>query len=77
MRKALQRAIRDHLRDSGGLTGFLLVTIRDGEVSATGSAGDNDEVAQDVINALLQVLPEPMSLAEDGDDEIVICAGRA
>ena len=78
MRKALQRAIRNHLRDKASITGFLLVTISDGEVSVTANAGDNDDSAQDTINALLEVLMEPQkSLADDGGDEIGPCAGIA
>ncbi|HEX2552278.1 MAG TPA: hypothetical protein VHL98_01160 [Microvirga sp.] len=77
MRKALQRALRDHLQSEGQITGFMVVTFRDGVAAITSDASDNDEAAQRVLETLAVALLEPASPAEDPDDEIGVCAGTA
>lgn len=77
MRKALQRALRDHLQSEGQITGFMVVTFRDGVAAITSDASDNDEAAQKVLGTLAEALLEPVSPAQDADDEIGICAGSA
>ncbi len=77
MRKALQRALRDHLQPDGQITGYMVVTFRDGVATITSDASDNDEAAQEVLETIALAILDPASPAEDASDEIGICAGNA
>ena len=77
MRKALQRALRDHLQPDGQITGYMVVTFRDGVATITSDASDNDEAAQEVLETIPLAILDPASPAEDASDEIGICAGNA
>jgi hypothetical protein len=43
----------------------------------TAQASDCDEVAREVIEGIEAALSDPMSPADDDEDEIGICAGQA
>lgn len=77
MRKAIQRALRDHLQSEGQITGFMVVTFRDGVATITSDASDNDEVAQEVLETIAVAILDPASPADDSDDGIGVCAGNA
>ncbi len=57
--------------------GYLLITFRDGEAMLTGEASDCDEFAQEVIGSIQAALLDPMSAANDSEDEIGLCTGQA
>ncbi len=77
MHTLIEKALREHREEQGEVTGFLLITFRDGEAMLTGQASDCDEVAQEVIEWIETALSKPMSAADDAEDEIGICAGQA
>ncbi len=77
MHKLIEKAVRDHREEQGEVTGYLLITFRDGEAMLTGEASDCDEVAQEVIDSIQAALLDPMSAANDPEDEIGLCAGQA
>ncbi len=43
----------------------------------TAQASESDEVAQEVIEGIEAALSDPMTAADDDEDEIGICAGQA
>ena len=73
----IEKALREHRDEQGEVTGFLLITFQDGEAMLTGQASDCDEVAQEVIDSIEAALSDPMSAANDPEDEIGVCAGQA
>ncbi len=77
MHKLIEKALREHREEQGEVTGYLLITFRDGEAMLTGQASDCDEVAQEVIEGIEAALSNPMSAADDAEDDIGICAGEA
>ncbi len=77
LRKLIEKALREHREEQGEVTGYLLITFRDGEAMLTGEASDCDEVAQEVIHSIQAALLDPMSAANDPEDEIGLCAGQA
>ncbi len=77
MHKLIEKALREHREEHGDVTGFLLITFRDGEAMLTAQASEGDEVAQEVIAGIEAALSDPMSAADDDEDEIGICAGQA
>ena len=77
MHKLIEKALREHREEQGEVTGYLLITFRDGEAMLTGQASDCDEIAQEVIEDIQAALSNPMSPADDAEDEIGICAGQA
>ena len=77
MHKLIEKALREHRDEHGEVTGYLLITFRDGEAMLTGEASDCDEIAQEVIKDIQAALSNPMSAADDAEDEIGICAGEA
>ena len=77
LHKLIEKALREHREEQGDVTGFLLITFRDGEAMLTAQASDCDEVARDVIDSIEAALLDPMSPATDADDEIGLCAGQA
>ena len=77
MHKLIEKALREHREEQGEVTGYLLITFRDGEAMLTGQASDCDEVAQEVIEGIEAALANPMSAADDAEDDIGICAGEA
>ena len=77
MHKLIEKALREHREEQGEVTGYLLITFRDGEAMLTGQASDCDEVAQEVIEGIEAALSNPMSAADDAEDDIGICAGQA
>ncbi len=77
MHKLIEKALREHREEHGEVTGFLLITFRDGEAMLTAQASDCDEVAREVIEGIEAALSDPMSPADDDEDEIGICAGQA
>ena len=76
MRKSVQKAVQDHLQLAGDITGYMVVTFRDGVATITSEASEADEAAQEVLEAIAQAIVDPMSPADD-HDEIGICAGNA
>jgi hypothetical protein len=52
MRKDLQRAVREHLQQKGEITGYMVVTFRDGIATFSSDAGDGDEAAQEILEAI-------------------------
>ena len=74
MLKLIEEAIREHRAEPGEVTGFLLITFRDGEAMLTAEASDGDEVAQNIIQGIEAALDES---PDDEDDEIGPCAGQA
>jgi hypothetical protein len=52
LHKLIEKALREHREEQGEVTGFLLITFRDGEAMLTGQASDCDEVAQEVIEGM-------------------------
>ena len=77
MHKLIEKALREHREEQGEVTGYLLITFRDGEAMLTGQASDCDEVAQEVIESIEAALSNPMNAADDAEDDIGICAGEA
>lgn len=77
LHKLIEKALREHREEHGEVTGFLLITFRDGEAMLTAQASDCDEVAREVIEGIEAALSDPMSPADDDEDEIGICAGQA
>ena len=77
MHKLIEKALREHREEQGEVTGYLLITFRDGEAMLTGQASDCDEIAQEVIEDIQAALSNPMSAADDAEDDIGICAGQA
>jgi hypothetical protein len=77
LHKLIEKALREHREEHGEVTGFLLITFRDGEAMLTGQASDCDEVAQEVIDEIGAALLNPASRADDAEDEIGVCAGQA
>ena len=77
LHKLIEKALREHQEEQGEVTGFLLITFQDGEAMLTGQASDCDEVAQEVIESIEAALSDPMSAANDPEDEIGLCAGQA
>lgn len=77
MRKALQRAIRQHLEQKGEVTGYMVVTFRDGVASFSSDAGEDDEAAREILAFIAAALTETANPAHDQDDAIGICAGTA
>ena len=77
MHKLIEKALREHREEQEEVTGYLLITFRDGEAMLTGQASDCDEVAQEVIESIEAALSNPMSAADDAEDDIGICAGEA
>ena len=77
MHKLIEKALCEHREEHGEVTGFLLITFRDGEAMLTAQASDCDEVAREVIEGIEAALSDPMSPADDDEDEIGICAGEA
>ncbi len=77
MRKALQRAVLEYLQQKGEITGYMVVTFRDGIATFSSDAGDDDEAAQEILEAIATALVEPINPAEDQDDAIGVCAGTA
>jgi hypothetical protein len=77
LHKLIEKALREHREEQGEMTGFLLITFRDGEAMLTARASDCDDVAREVIDSIEAALLDPMSPATDADDEIGLCAGQA
>ncbi len=77
MHTLIEKALREHREEQGEVTGYLLITFRDGEAMLTGQASDCDAVAQEVIEGIEAALSKPMSAADDAEDEIGICSGQA
>jgi hypothetical protein len=77
LHKLIEKALREHREEQGEVTGYLLITFRDGEAMLTGQASDCDEVAQEVIEEIQAALSNPMCAADDAEDEIGVCAGQA
>ena len=77
LHKLIEKALREHREEHGDVTGFLLITFRDGEALLTAQASECDEVAQKVIEGIEAALSEPISPADDEEDEIGVCAGQA
>jgi len=77
MRKRLDKVVREHLEEPGRITGYLLITFRDGQPLMTGQASDADEVAQTMIEGVMEAIDAPLSGADDEGDPIGICWGTA
>lgn len=77
MRKRIEKALREHLAEQGDITGYMLITFRDGEAMVTGEASEADEVAQEVISGIEAALLDENCPCEDADDAIGVCAGHA
>jgi hypothetical protein len=77
LRKLIEKALQDHLDEQGELTGFMLITFRDGEAMVTAEAQEGDAIAQEVIGGIEAALLNPECACDDADDEIGICAGHA
>jgi hypothetical protein len=77
MRRLIEKALREHQDEQGEITGYMLITFRDGEAMVTGEASDGDEVAQEVIGGIEAALLDPACACDDADDEIGVCAGHA
>jgi len=59
LHKLIEKALREHREEQGEVTGYLLITFRDGEAMLTGQASDCDEVAQEVIESIEAALSTP------------------
>ncbi len=77
MRKLIEKALRKHLNEQGEITGYMLITVRDGEAMVTGEASEVDEAAQEVIRWIEAALVDPTCAGDDPEDAIGVCAGRA
>ena len=77
MRKRIETALREQLTEQGEITGYMLITFRDGEAMVTGEASEGDEVAQKVISGIEAALLEENCPCNDAEDAIGICAGHA
>ncbi|HYF55966.1 MAG TPA: hypothetical protein VEA41_17050 [Salinarimonas sp.] len=77
MRKRLERALRDHRDEPGAITGYLVITFRDGRAYMTGEASDGDEIAQTMIDGVREAIEAPLTGAEDDGDTIGLCLGSA
>ncbi len=77
MRKRFGRALREHQDEPGAITGYLVITFRDGRAYMTGEASDGDEVAQTMIEGVMEAIEAPCGCAEDADDAIGVCLGHA
>jgi hypothetical protein len=77
LRKLIEQVVREHLDEQGEITGYMLITFRDGEAMVTGEAHDGDEVAQEVIGGIEAALLDPACACDVAGDEIGICAGHA
>ena len=77
MRKRIEKALREHLNEQEEITGFMLITFRDGEAMVTGEASEGDEAAQEVISGIEAALLNPACACDDADDAIGVCAGHA
>ncbi len=77
MRKRLERALREHREEPGAITGYLVITFRDGRAYMTGEASDGDEVAQTMIEGVMEAIEAPPTGAEDEGDAIGVCLGTA
>jgi hypothetical protein len=71
--KLIEKALREHRAEPGEVTGFVLITFRDGEAMITAEVSDGDEAAQNIVAGLGAALEE----GPDDDDEIGPCAGQA
>ena len=77
MRKLIEKALQEHLHEQGEITGYMLITFRDGEAMVSGLASEGDEAAQDVISGIEAALQDPACACDDADDAIGLCAGHA
>jgi hypothetical protein len=77
MRKRLERAFREHRDEPGAITGYLVITFRDGRAYMTGEASDGDEVAQTMIDGVMEAIEAPATNAQDEGDAIGLCLGSA
>ena len=77
MRKLIEKALHEHLDEQGEVTGYMLITFRDGEAMFTGQASEGDEVAQEVITGIEAALLDPTDACDDADDAIGVCDGHA
>jgi hypothetical protein len=78
MRKAFQRAVEQQLDQDGEITGYMVVTFRDGVATFSSDASEGDEPAQEILAAIATALTEPESVAADDDDDAIgVCAGSA
>ena len=77
LRKLIEKALREHQDEQGEITGYMLITFRDGEAMISGEASDGDEVAQQVISEIEEALLNPSCACDNEEDEIGRCAGHA
>lgn len=76
MRKLIEDALQEH-EDGGEMTGFLLITFSNGRPVMTGAVDGADEAAEAMISGLMEAVAHPFDPADDEEDEIGLCAGRA
>jgi hypothetical protein len=77
LRKLIEKAVREHQDEQGEITGYMLITFRDGEAMISGQASEGDEIAQGVIGEIEAVLLNPVCACDDEEDAIGRCAGHA
>ncbi len=77
LRKLIENALREHQEEQGELTGYMLITVQDGEAMISGEARDSDEVAQQIISEIETSLLNPACACEIEQDEIGRCSGHA
>ncbi len=77
LRKLIEKALREHQDEQGDITGYMLITFRDGEAMISGEASDGDEVAQGIISEIEAALLNPACACENEQDEIGRCVGHA
>jgi hypothetical protein len=78
LRKLIEQVLREHLDEQGEITGYMLITFRDGEAIVTGEASEADRVDQEVIGGIEAALLEPTCAFDAADDDAIgVCAGHA
>jgi hypothetical protein len=77
LRKLIEKALREHQDEQGDITGYMLITFRDGEAMISGEASDGDEVAQGIISEIEAALLNPSCACDNEEDEIGRCVGHA
>ena len=77
MRKRLGRVLREHQDEPGAITGYLVITFRDGRAYMTGEASDADELARTMIDGVIEAIEAPPNAAADDGDAIGPCMGHA
>ena len=77
MRKLIEEAVREHQDEQGEITGYMLITFRDGEAMISGEASEGDELAQHIIGDIEAALLAPSHACDNEEDEIGRCVGHA